>query len=63
MHNIYFELRFGLENAINDYLRLKIYVVCVGNFRGCYRNKTTNPILRKWVQSRVGAIPSEPTIL
>ena len=30
--NIYFGLRFGSANAINDYLRLKICVVCIGNF-------------------------------
>ena len=28
----YFRLRYGLANAINDYKRLKIRVVCVGNF-------------------------------
>ena len=28
----FFLLRFGLTNAINEYLRLKIHVVCVGNF-------------------------------
>ena len=33
MFDIYFfKLRFGLANAIDDYLRLKICVVCVGNF-------------------------------
>ena len=30
--NIYFRLRFGLVNAISDYLRLNIRVVCLGNF-------------------------------
>ena len=30
---IYFLLRFGLVNAINDYLRLKIRIVCVGNYQ------------------------------
>ena len=29
--NIYFWLRFGLANT-NNYLRLKIRIVCVGNF-------------------------------
>ena len=29
--NIYFWLRFGSANAINNYWRLKIRVVCVGN--------------------------------
>ena len=29
--DIYFWLRFGLANAINDYQRLNIHVVCVGN--------------------------------
>ena len=32
VRNIYFWLRFGLANAINDYQRLKIRVVCAGNF-------------------------------
>ena len=27
-----FRFRFGLSNAINDYQRFKICVVCVGNF-------------------------------
>ena len=31
-NNIYFRLRFGLANAINNYQRLKILVVCVANF-------------------------------
>ena len=31
-HNIYFWLRFGLANEINNHLRLKIRVVSVGNF-------------------------------
>ena len=31
--NKYFRLRFGLANAINDYKRLKIRVVCVGHFQ------------------------------
>ena len=30
--DIYFWHRFGLANAINDYLGLKICVVCIGNF-------------------------------
>ena len=30
--NSYFWLRFDLANAINDYQRLKFYVMCVGNF-------------------------------
>ena len=30
--NIYFLLRFGLANAINDYQKLKIRLVCVENF-------------------------------
>ena len=32
LYNIYFCLRFGLANAINDYKSVKIRVVCVGNF-------------------------------
>ena len=28
----YFDSRFGLANAINDYLKIKIRVVYVGNF-------------------------------
>ena len=30
--NIYFLIRFSLANTINNYLRLTIGVVCVGNF-------------------------------
>ena len=29
---IYFWVRFGMANAINDYQRLKIHVACVGKF-------------------------------
>ena len=29
---VYFWLKFGLANAIDNYLRLQIRVVCVGNF-------------------------------
>ena len=29
---IYFRLRFDLANEINYYFRLKIRVVCIGNF-------------------------------
>ena len=32
VHDICFWLRFGLANAINNYLRLKNRIVCVGNF-------------------------------
>jgi hypothetical protein len=28
----YVSLRFGLANAINNYLRLEIHVICVGIF-------------------------------
>ena len=31
-YNIYFWLRFGLANTIDDYQRLKLRVVFVGNF-------------------------------
>ena len=31
-YNIYFWLRFGLANAINDYLRLTIRIVCNSKF-------------------------------
>ena len=31
-NNMYFLLRFGFANAINDCLRLEICVVCGGNF-------------------------------
>ena len=31
MYNVYLIFRFGLVNAINSFLRLKIRVVCVGN--------------------------------
>ena len=31
-HNRYFGLRFGLANVIYNYKRLRLRVVCVGNF-------------------------------